>query len=220
MSTPYIPAKDADFDNWADNFQTTIAASPGTYGLVAADATTITTAYNNWHAAYSLLLNPATKTSPNVAAKDVQKAAALITFRGYAQIIQNNQGVSNDAKSAAGLTVRATGRTPVPAPATIPILGLVSQQPGIANIGYADSATPTTKAKPYGSIQMEVWIDVAPTGSPSPTSSTYVGVETKSPSALATPSGSVGKQAYVYARWVTRRGLTGPWSTPLAVTLT
>jgi hypothetical protein len=220
MSTPYIPPADADFDNWANNFQMTIAASPATYGLASGDATAITNSFNLWHAAYTLLTNPATKTSPNVAAKDVQKAASLIVFRGYAQIIQSNSGVSNTAKSAAGLTVRATGRTPIPAPATVPVLALVSQQPGLANLGYADTATPTSKAKPFGSIQLEIWIDVAPTGTPDVTNASYIGVETKSPFQFFTPAGALGKQTVIWCRWQTRRGLVGPWSAPLTINAT
>lgn len=218
MSTPYIPATDSGLDSWAQNFSAVIAASPSTYGLQASDATTITAAYTTYHAAYILLTSPSTKTPTNVAAKDVAKAASLITFRTYAQIIQNNAGVSNSAKSAAGLTVRSTAKTPVPAPTTTPIVAVVSQQPGLANLGYADAASPTTKAKPFGAIQMELWFDVPATGSPVLGNAMYFGALTKSPAVFPTPSGAVGKTIGIWGRWVTRRGLVGPWSSILTIT--
>lgn len=218
MSTPYIPAQDGQLDTWANNFRTTIAASPVTYGLVAGDSTSITAAYNSYHAAYLLLTNPATKTPTNVAAKDTAKASALITFRQYAQIIQNNAGVSNAARAAAGLTVRSTARTPIPAPATLPVLAVVSQQPGLANLGFADTATPTTKAKPFGAIQIEIWRDVPTTGAPNLANAEYVGDFTKSPFVIETPAGGVGKTNGIWARWKTRRGLTGPFSAELDIT--
>jgi hypothetical protein len=218
MSTPYIPAQDGQLDTWANNFQTVIAASPATYGLVAGDGAAITAAYNSYHAAYTLLTSPATRNPTNVAAKDVAKANSLITFRTYAQIIQNNAGVSNGAKSAAGITVRSTARTPIPAPATIPIFGVVSQQPGLANLGYADSATPTTKAKPFGAIQVELWYDSPSNGTPSLANATYTGDYTKSPLTFDTPAGLTGRTIGIWGRWKTRRGLTGPFSAELAIT--
>lgn len=217
MSTPYIPPKDADFDTWALNFSTVIAASPATYGLASGDATAITASYTTWHAAYILLTSPGTKTAPNVANKDVQKAASLIVFRGYAQIIQNNLGVSNSAKSAAGLTVRATGRTPIPTPATAPILGFVGATPFEHTIKYADTSTPTTKAKPFGATALELWLFVGmapPVGGPDGTG--FYGLETKSPLPVSFTSGDVGKTCYYYGRWTTRRGLPGPWSAVLS----
>lgn len=218
-TTSYIPARDTDFDAWAQNFSTVIAASPATYGLLAGDAASITAAYTAWNAAYTLATNPATRTSPTIAAKDVQKASSLVVFRTYAQIIQNNAGVSDGAKSAAGLTVRATGRTPIPAPGTAPILGLVGVTPGVITFNYKDTSTPTTKAKPFGAIQLELWGDIPTTGSPSQAAARFLGLYTKSPNALVPVTGNVGKTIGLWARWTTRRGLVGPWSAELDVTI-
>jgi hypothetical protein len=216
MSTPYIPSRDSDFDVWANNFQTVIAASPVTYGLAAGDATAITAAYNGWHTAYLAAVTPATRTSVTVAAKDVQKASALIVFRGYAVIIGSNAGVSAGAKTAAGLTNRATGRTPIPAPGTAPILGFVGATPLVATLKYADTSTPTTKAKPFGAIQIELWLSIGatpPVGGPA--GCNFYGLFTKSPFAVNFITANVGMTAYYYGRWTTRRGLVGPWSAVL-----
>lgn len=220
VSVNYIPASDSGLDTWSNNFRTVITANPPAFGLVAGDATAITNAYNSYHAAYLVLTNPATRTPAAVAAKDVAKAASLITFRQYAQQIQANTGVSNANKAAAGITVRSTARTPIPAPATLPILGLVSQQPGLANLGYADASTPTTKAKPFGAIQVELWMNAVATGSPNLANATYVGDFTKSPLVFNTPAGDTGKQIGLWARWKTRRGLVGPFSAELDITAT
>ena len=216
MSAPYIPAKDADYDAWASNFATVIAGSPATYGLTSSDAAAITSANTSWHTAYILAVTPATRTSPTIAAKDVAKAASKVTFQSYAQIIQNNAGVTDMAKSAAGLTVRSTGRTPIPAPGTAPILGFVGATPLVATLKYADTSTPSTKAKPFGALQLELWIDIEAIGTPGTLGAAkFYGLFTKSPLAVNFQSGDVGKIAYYYGRWVTRRGLTGPWSAVL-----
>jgi len=220
MSVPYIPAKDTALDVWANNFQTVIAAGPATYGLAAGDATSITAAFTAWHAAYLLAVNPATRTTATVAAKDVQKAASLIVWRTYAQLIQSNVSVSNMAKAAAGLTVKATGRTPIPAPGTAPILGFIGSTPGVQTLKYHDTSTPTTKAKPFGAIQLEVWASVGsipPVGGPAGTA--FVGLFTKSPFPVNYLSPQAGMTAYYYGRWTTRRGLVGPWSAQLSAVI-
>jgi len=218
-SGPYIPAKNAAFDSWANNFQSVIAANPANYGLAASDATTITAAYNTWHSAYLLTTSPSTKTAATVAAANSAKAASLITFRSYAQAIQANPGVSDMNKAAAGLTVRATGRTPIPAPTNVPILSVASLQPGIAQLNYRNSANPTSKQKPYGSIQVQTVWYVAPATPPTDgDAATTNAIASKSPFLFNTPSGATGKQIYMFARFQTRRGLQGPWSAALQFT--
>lgn len=219
MAGPYIPAPDADLDVWADNFQTVIAANPALYGLVVGDATAITAAFTAWHAAYLLAVNPATRTPPAVADKDVQKATALTVWRGYAQVIQNNAGVTNFDKAAAGLTVRATGRTPIPAPATIPVLGFLNATPLQHTLNFKDAATPTTKAKPFGAINMQIFRFVGTVPPTGVDQYAQYGFATKSPFVIDFNSPDVGKTAYYIARWVTRRGLVGPWSVDISATV-
>lgn len=218
MSTSYIPATDSGLDTWGANFATVLTASPSAYGLTPSDAAAVTAAQSAFHAAYLLATNPPTRTSGTVAAKDVQKAQSLITFRSYAQIIQNNAGVTNDAKSAAGITVRSTARTPIPTPGTIPILGFIGTQPGVATLNFKDSSTPTTKAKPFGALQMQVFAQVNGTASPDRTLAVIAATVTKSPFVLDTPTGGVGKNVTLWANWITRRGLVGSDSTPLTYT--
>lgn len=227
MSTPYIPPKDADFANWSANFAATIAANPSFFGLVTADATAITAADAAFQTAYALAINPATRTSVTVNAKDVQKASTLIVERTYAQIIQKNAGVSDANKAAAGLTVPKTSRTPIPAPGTAPILGYVGSTPGVTTLNYKDTSTPTTKGKPFGALQLELWYDIPPVdatthvqGTPELANAIFAGLFTKAPLAFAPPGGNTGKTMGLWGRWTTRRGLTGPWSAELDVIVT
>ena len=45
-----------------------------------------------------------------------------------------------------------------------------------------------------------------------PASLPFIGIQTKNPVAVNFSSADVGKTAYYAGRWVTRRGLVGPWS--------
>ena len=219
MSTSYIPTKDSLLALWEANFASVIAANPAAYGLTAADAATITAASNAYNAAYNLLTVPGTRTSPNVAAKDIAKASSLITMRGYAQAIQANAGVSSAAKSAAGLTVRATSRTAIPAPGTAPILKLIGATPGSLTLAYTDTATPDSKKKPYGAIQIEIWTAYGTAPVTDPTVATFEGLHTRSPLALTMAPANRGQIVTLFGRWATRRGLVGPWSAPISATV-
>jgi len=218
-SGPYIPAKNSQYQAWLLNFSTVITANPSNYGLTSTDAATIAAAYNTWHTAYIAATTPSTRTSATVAAMATAKASSLITARTYAQIIQNNAGVSDTNKAAAGLTVRATGRTPIPAPTNVPILSIAALQVGVSQVAYRNSANPTSKQKPYGSIQIQYVYYAAPTTPPvDGDAATNSAIATKSPFLFTTPTGDAGKTIYMFARFQTRRGLTGPWSAALQFT--
>lgn len=220
MSTPYIPAKDADFANWSTNFSNVITANPSAYGLVAADATAIAAANSAFQTAYALALNPATRTSVTIANKDVQKASTLITERTYAQIIQNNAGVSDANKAAAGLTIRKTSRTPIPTPGTTPILGLIGGTPGVITLNFKDTTTPTSKAKPFGATLLEMYAQYPGTNTADIDLATFVGYNTKSPFAYDVPTGKKGLGVTFWGRWGTRTGKVGPFSNPLSTIAT
>ena len=217
---PYIPAKDAALATWAANFATLIAASPATYGLQASDATTITAAQTTFAAAYALVTSPTTKSASTVAAKDTAKVSMLAVIRPYAQTISLNAGVSSANKIALGVNPRTSTPVPITAPTTSPTLTVVTAPPLQHVIRFRDStASPSVKAKPYGVVQMQLFGMVSATAVTDPSTLPLVNVFTKSPSLVTWPSSAKGMTAYYAARWVTRKGLTGPWSAILSYTV-
>lgn len=210
---PYIPATDAGLDAWAENFTDLLTASPGTYGLIAGDASACQAAYNAWHPAYIAATSPGTRTSVTVQAKDDERVSMLATIRPYAQQISLNAGVLASDKVDIGVNPRTTTPTPITTPTTNPILSLVSATPLQHVLRYRDeTASPSVKSKPYGVLQLQLFGSVSPTPITDPTLLKFIGVRTKSPSLVAWDAGDVGDQAYYAARWVTRTGLVGPWS--------
>lgn len=220
MGRSYIPTKDVDFNNWATTFAAAITANVAAYGLIAADAAAINLAQSNWAAAYALVVDPATRTAPTIAAKDTERTSATITFRAYANIIQANAGVSNENKLAAGLTIRDTSRTPVPTPTTVPIVGSVGQLGSDITLRYSDSATPTTKAKPPGSIGMLVFAKIGTAPSADPTGATLLQMVGKSPFVVSTNPTDVGKVITIWGQWITRTGKIGAFGAPISTTIT
>jgi hypothetical protein len=219
---PYIPSQDGLLNTWAQNFAALITAAPSTYFLAPGDAASIQAADDAYAAAYTLAIEPATRTKPSVAAKDNARSAMLLTLRSYAILIRNNQGVSDENKLALGLTVPDLTPTPIPAPDTSPILTVVAATPGEFTIRYADSATPDKKAKPFGAIGLEIFAAAPASGVPTFDTSTYMGTFTKQPLGLDVSRFTAGRLCYLWARWVTRgapkgsqQSPTGPESTPV-----
>lgn len=210
---PYIPAKDTDLDAWAANFSTLITASPGTYGLVAADATAIAAIVATWHAAYLLITSPTTKTATTVAAKDTAKINLLATVRPYSIQVSLNAGVSPSNKTALGVSARTSVPTPIPAPTTSPAISITAALPQQHVLRYRDeTSSPSVKSKPYGAIACQIFALASGTNAPDLSSLMYKTQETKSPTLIEWQAGDVGKTAWYAGRWVTRKGLEGPFS--------
>ncbi len=219
MGRSYIPAKDADFENWANNFQTLIAAAPATYGLVAADATAITAQYTTWHSAYLLIINPATKTKTTVDAKNVARNAATVVFRAYATQIRANLGVSDANKIALGVPPRDPTNTPVPPPATFPVFAVLNSTSLVTNIQSRDTLTPLSRAKPAGVEQIEVRAVVSPTVITDPSVIPYRRMRTETPFPIEWEAGDAGKTAYIVGRYTNRKGEVGPWGAIITTTV-
>jgi hypothetical protein len=217
---PYIPTKDALLNNWLLNFSSLITAAPATYGLVAGDATAIAGAVATWSAAYALVTSPTTKTASTVSAKNAAKVTTLATCRPYAQNISLNAGVTSANKTAVGVNPRTSVPTPITTPTTYAVL-TVAQALALQHvIRYRDSlASPSVKSKPYGVIAVQLFGLASATVITDPTLLTYLQSVPKSPFLQSWGSGSVGMKAYYAARYVTRKGLLGPWSPIVSFTI-
>src|SRR5687767_1028356 len=98
MAADFIPANDAAFDAWADNFSDRITANPTSYGLTAAIATTLAgkvTAYTN---ALATATNPATRGGSTILAKDLARADLEPYCRQLARAIQGTLTVTDQQR--------------------------------------------------------------------------------------------------------------------------
>ena len=210
---PYIPSRNANFVAWLANFSTLITASPGTYGLVAGDATAIAAQNTAIAAGYALITSPSTKTAATVAAFNTEKVNALALVRPYAVTISLNAGVSSANKTALGVNPRTSVPTPITTPTTAPTLTAQSTSTAGTILRYRDStSSPSVKSKPYGVTSLQLYAMTSATAITDPATLPYIGPVTKSPYTLSLGSGAAGKIAYIAGRWVTRKGLVGPWS--------
>ena len=212
----YIPAPDLSFAAWLLNFGSLITAAPATYGLTAPDAVIIAAqnlAYSN---ALALAVDPVTRTPVTVAAKDAARASAEFIARPYAVGISQDPSVTNGNKVAVGVTVRSNIPTPIPAPVTPPVIALVKAQPLTQQLQITPVGA-SNKAKPQGSIAIEVARSVGTVAAVDPAQLLIIGQYGKTPLIQTFVEADQGKIVTYAARYRTRSGpagvsQAGPWS--------
>ena len=227
MAAPYIPARDVDLVTWATNFSTLITAAPATYGLTPTDASNIAAAVAAYNAAYTLAVNPSTRTPTTVADKDTQKLAMIPIVRTYASQIRLNPGVMNSDKIALGLNLPNNSPAPIPRPNTAPVVTITNAQPLRHVMKFRDeTAQPTSRAKASNSIGMELWRGIDSIALTDPTACTFIGMMVKVPFVSDFDAPDAGKIATYFGRWANRAGsvgnntaLTGPWSNAVSQTI-
>ena len=222
MYPTYIPGPDGAFATWLQNFSTLLTAAPTDYGLTAPNAVTVATENTAFQAAYTSASDPSTRTSATVAAKDAARVSAEAVVRPFAVLISLNAGVTDEAKVDIGVTVRTTVPTPIPPPLTSAALALVAGAPLAHTLRYFDTSTPTTKAKPFGAVALQVVRSVGVAPAVDPSVCPFLDLWTKSPNVSGFSAGDQGKVATYFCRWVTRGGpggasQYGPWSAPLSL---
>ena len=217
MASDYIPAQDAEALAWMQTFSAGITASPATYNLVAADATAIAAAVSAFAGAQAIAVDPATRTKVTVNQKDAARANAEELCRQYAAGIKVNAGISDADKIAIGVRPINPTRTPIPAPTTSPLLNIVAATPGVQTLRYADSATPDSGKKPFGAIQLQLFVVTGTAAVTDPDSAAFLAAHTRNPVEVPFTSADDGKVATYFARWATRTGEVGPWSLPVSM---
>lgn len=217
--TPYIPPRDGDLMLWADNFRDLIVAAPATYGLAAPDGVVIAGVVDDFDAALTLATSDATKTKSTVAAKNGAKAAMLTIIRPYAQQIRNNLGVSTENKTALGLTIVDTSRTPIPTPSSSPLLSVIGATQGVHTLRFADANTPDKRSKPFGALGLQVFVAVGANPEDDVNAASFKTFITRQPAGIEYEHADNGKIATYFARWQTNTGKVGPWSNPVSFTI-
>jgi hypothetical protein len=221
-STDYIPSKIADFAIWLANFSALLTAAPTTYGLTAPDAVAVAAFAGDFADAYAISSVPATRTSGAIAQTNAQRAISTAGVRPYAVRIAANTAVTPENKVAIGVTVRSLTPTPIPPPTTVPGLALESAISLNHTLRSFDTSTPTSKAKPFGAIAIQIFRAIGTMPAIDPEQAVFYANVTKSPFVVNFNSGDQGKKCTYFARYQTTSGAggvasVGPWSEALTI---
>jgi hypothetical protein len=215
----FLPSKDQDLDAWATNFSARITLAPTTYGLVAGDATALATLVTGFSSALATATNPVTRTAGTVAAKDTARAVLVADIRSLARRIQAFPSVTAQQKADLGLPIHDAVPTPVPPPATKPIVTILEKDNKVHVIRLADETTPNKRARPVGTSGAEVYSFVGPNPPGDLEGWRFEGIASRSDFDVDFNSDDVGKVATIVARWFNRKGEVGPVSNPITGTI-
>lgn len=217
----YIPAADAEFHVWQENFIAYAGANLAALGLVAADLTPVSTASSTWKTLYPAHIAAADAAQAARAAKDGGRAALVGLIRPLVARLQASPAVSDAERASLGITIPGTGG-PIGPPTTFPIVKIECGARLQHTIAFTDSATPTKKAKPAGVMGAEIWMALTAVGAPTPTDPatfSFVALDTRTPYTIDFGGAEGGKNAHYLLRWVNPTGQKGPWSETATATI-
>jgi hypothetical protein len=215
MANSFLPDQDQDLEAWANNFDTRITATPTAFGLVAGDATAFHSLAADFTAKLAAAVNPATRTKVTVAQKDISRAALKAKARSLAKIVNAYPPITNAQRADLGLTIRDTTPTPVPPPATKPLLAVDPD----GTLRLVDETMPDRRGKPSGVRGAVVFTKIDGPAPTDPDDAKFSILATRFRAALPIPGGSNGKTLWVLAQWFNERGELGPVSAVASTTI-
>jgi len=208
-----IPANDAAALAWLQNLGTEFTASAET--ITAPLAVTFAGLVTTFASALATASNPDTRTSVTVAAKGAAKATAAVMARDIVRqlVALFRSGVISSATlETYGVRIPDLVPTNIPAPITAPLLAVISAISGQQQLRASDSSTPDSRKKPFGATGLEIWRSSAATPPANGEGSEFIGTFSRQPMIVMSPAGLKGSPVHYFGRWVTARGLVGPWS--------
>lgn len=219
----FLPTRKGDTLTYAQQVDEVLTATgfdPTSLGLTAADVTKLTTLITGAQAAHDRV---------NSARMDQKAATQALSapggahdqLEGHLRYIANTARVSNatdDDVMSIGVSRRDPSPTHILAPATAPEFTLVKIAPGTISVRFREegSASPRARAQNTKGVLVAV-VDGGKAEADGEADAVPAMQCPRSPVML--DSTAMPAQVRLYARWVTDRGLTSPWSTPLEVTV-
>ena len=196
-----------------------ISGSPATYGISVPQATAYSAASDAFIAAYTLANAEATRSPTNIVAKDDAKAALKANARMLARIIQANPSVTNEQKSALGLTVRDVEPSPNPKPDVAPVVKVVEVNGRVVSIEIEDPENPDSRGRRPGTTGVSILSYVGPTAPEDPGLFKFEGTVSRTQLDVIFPiTVPAGAKVWISASWFNARG-NGPACAPVGTNL-
>ncbi len=130
----------------------------------------------------------------------------LQVVRGYAATIRANLAVSDANKADLGLHVHDTQPTPIPPPATYPVLSVVGMGAGLQDLRACDQNTPDKRGKPVGASGLLVYRAVGTAPATDPAQAVFLAFVSRSDFQSTFTSTDAGKTATYFGRWTNGKG--------------
>ena len=213
MSIPGVASKLVPFST---TFRDVLTASPGSYFLDPADITELTNVTNLFLSAQLAVSNPEARSGMLIEARDTAQANYYEVARPLYTTIQANPEISNEDKAAAGVKVKDTTPTPIPAPTTAPLVTVESITGNVAKVRLANAESPASRAKPAFVQGANVFTFAGETAPTDPSQWKLVGAVTRTAfEVVFDASIEPGSKVWLTACWFNPRSQVGPASNPI-----
>lgn len=219
MSDDIMPNADADLGPWGHKLLAGCTAHATALGLTPAEVTDLSDNLDDWDADYPAHLTAAAAAASACATKNSTRAALEAKVRAINTKIQANPAINADLKTELGLPVHDNIRTRAPVPTTRPLLVVDTSERLRHKITYRDESTPTTRAKPAGVREIEIWAKIGPPPPVDASECQLLGTSTKSSLVITHQGADAGKPVHYLGRWKNTRGEFGPWSETVVATI-
>ncbi|MGQ0628030.1 MAG: hypothetical protein ACT4PL_08015 [Phycisphaerales bacterium] len=220
--TNYMPRPDGDFSAWAQQYYEAVKAFYNKQGFDPDLLNPLLDALGAWNAKYPAHVAAQAAAEGARQSKDAARAALEKEVRPITNFVQGYPATTDADRAAIGIAVRDTRKTPSPTPTSAPLVQVESGQRLTHRLRFSDTAAPTRRGKPPGTIGAEIWLALTATGQPAPPlgdSYKFLSVSSRGNLQTDFPSAEAGKTAYYALRWVSTRGEKGPWSEVCAATV-
>ncbi len=216
MANGYMPRADQPAKTWMRTFANGLLARPGIYGVTLSDAESVDAGVEVFELALARATDPPTRTRGSVCLKTETRVAAEQVIAQFYSMIKANRSVSNEDRIKIGMKPTRKRRGRVACPKSSPILNVVVH-PSAQHLLRFQNGDEIGKAKPAGAIALQVFVAMADERVTDPTQAHFLMAATRNPTRIQYERKDDGKVATYFARWISRRGETGPWSNPTSL---
>jgi hypothetical protein len=216
----YLPTKQSDKIAWLYNFAQQYAAFTATGQPLVGIKTVVapadvSDAVTDLDSDFNDVSNAVTASKAATQTLANELTAAITTVRQAVAAIRGIPDLDSSVLATLGLPVLDKMPTPIAAPTVAPVLGLTSVAPGVANLTFKIEGAANPRARLKGSVGVQVSVaDSAAAGGAQTADAGAKMSVSRSPFQLDTAGFPAAVR--IYARWITQRGLTGPWSNAVA----
>jgi hypothetical protein len=212
MESFSVPSSAKKFNDFQNTVIRLLVANGVAWGVLPLATTNVLVMQTSWATAYTLSTGKSTKIVGNTVNRNALKLPFVIALKSiFEKYLINNPLISSADQVSLGLHLVGGAHASIPPPSTQPtviftFLVTLVQTVKLRNI------TTGKRGKPAGVGFCEIWYKI---GDPAPLSFTdcinKVNIG-KSDETITYSLADKGKNAYYFARWVSKQGIAGPWT--------
>lgn len=210
MANGYMPRQDSGAMAWFINFRNRLQQQPAVYKVSPDEVQAVSAAVDAFAEAFRLATAPPTRTKSAVNGKDVARAGAEQTCRPIYARIKADPTIADADKLTAGIRPTNPARSRIGPPDSAPSIHVsqITANSHILNYGQTDIVS---GRKPPGAVALQLFRALGDSFDVDAADARYLGTFTRNPIEIRLDQSEDLKVACYVARWISRRGLPGPW---------